>query len=77
MIINRYKMLCYNSDIMLQTPWPIVDSVMVDNYALPFYCMSVDRVSDSVVLLEGNVLLLWRYLGVFFQFCNQASRLLY
>ena len=37
-LINRYKIIGYNSYIMRQTPCLVVNSVMVDGYALLFNC---------------------------------------
>ena len=47
-LINRYKRIVYNSDIMRQTACLVANPMTVDSYASPFNCMAAFRASDSV-----------------------------
>ena len=44
-IVTRYKMICYNTDILRQTVCLVVYPVMVDRFASLFHCTTVNRSS--------------------------------
>ena len=48
-LINRYKRIGYNLDIMWQTASLVVNPITVDIYAFHFNCTAVVRASDSVM----------------------------
>ena len=47
-LINRYKRIGYNLDIMWQTACLVVNPVIVDGYALLFNCTTAVRASNSM-----------------------------
>ena len=47
-LINRYKRIGYNLDIMRQTAFLVVNPVIVDGYASLFNCTTAVRASDSM-----------------------------
>ena len=46
-LINRYKRIGYNLDIMRQTACLVVNPIVVDGYASLFNCTTAVRASDS------------------------------
>ena len=47
-LINRYKRIGYNLDIMRQTACLVVNPIIVDGYASLFNCTTAVRASDSM-----------------------------
>ena len=47
-LINRYKRIGYNSDMMHQTACSFVNPITVDSYFFFFNCTAAVRVSDSM-----------------------------
>ena len=45
-LINQYKRIGYNLDIMQQTACLVVNPVTVDSYDFPFNCTAAVRLSD-------------------------------
>ena len=48
-LINRYKRIGYNLDIMRQIACLVINPIIVDGYASLFNCTTVVRASDSVI----------------------------
>ena len=47
-LINRYKRIGYNLDIMRQTACLFVNPITIDSYVFLFNCTAVVRASDSI-----------------------------
>ena len=47
-LVNRYKRIDYSLDIMRQTACLVVNSIIVDGYALLFNCTTAVQASDSM-----------------------------
>ena len=48
-IIIRHKRIGYNLNVMRQSTCLVVNPITVDNFAVLFNCMPVDRASDSLM----------------------------
>ena len=48
-IINRYKRIGYNLNVMRQSACLGINPITVDDYAALFNCTPVDRASDSMM----------------------------
>ena len=53
-LINRYKRIGYNLDIMRQTACLVVNPIIVDGYASFFHCTTAVRASDSMMVSLYN-----------------------
>ena len=48
-IIMRYKRICYNLNVMLQSECLVINPITVDGFAALFNSMPLDRASDSMM----------------------------
>ena len=48
LIVNRFKQVGYNLDIMWQTACLVINPIMIENYAALFSCMLVVPASASL-----------------------------
>ena len=53
-IINHYKKIGYNINVLQQTACLVVNLIMVGNLAFLFYCTPVGWTSDSIMVLTSR-----------------------
>ena len=49
--VSHYKKIGYNINVLQQTACLVINPIVVGYFAFFFNCMSVDRTSDSIMVL--------------------------
>ena len=49
-IIDRYKKIGYNRDVLRKTAFFVVNPIKVNSFAYLFYCTTVGRASDRMMV---------------------------